>query len=211
MNKKLTHIAHYSLRIFLMVFWLYVAMDKLWDLPGFHRALLSQPFPDVWADVLYIGLPLIELGLSMLFIFSRQRLPFLLSALLMFLFTLYIGLGTIGLYAERPCGCASVFSGLSWTHHFIINIVLLSLSILGRYLTGPTAPIEPGRTYYSEHIWDIFHRMMALFALGIYQQTVIIRKRFPRRFAPFPGWAGVVLNYDTCAYPVKSIAEAKDR
>lgn len=50
MKANTKHIAQYSIRIFLMVFWLYVALGKLWDLPAFHRSLLRQPFPDSWAD-----------------------------------------------------------------------------------------------------------------------------------------------------------------
>lgn len=210
MNNKRIHIASYSLRILLLVFWLYVAMDKLWDLSAFHVALLRQPLPELWSDILFIALPLIELGLSLLFVFSSKRYPFLLSTVLMLLFTLYIGLGVAGLYSEQPCGCASAFSSLSWSQHLMVNIVLFALSILGWYLTGPTAPIEPVHSDYSRSI-GMTIPLIVLSMGRNYRLVPIIRIRFPRRFALFPGWAGVVLNYDTCAYPVQSIAEAKDR
>lgn len=45
MKTKTVYIVHYTIHIFLMVFWLYVALDKLWDLPAFHHSLLRQPFP----------------------------------------------------------------------------------------------------------------------------------------------------------------------
>ncbi|WP_144062626.1 hypothetical protein [Sphingobacterium paucimobilis] len=38
--KTTNHITFYSIRIFLMVFWLYVAMDKLWDWPLLVNLLL---------------------------------------------------------------------------------------------------------------------------------------------------------------------------
>lgn len=185
MKTSIRHITEYSIRIFLMVFWLYVALDKLWDLPGFHRALLKQPFPDAWADILYWVLPLAELGLSLLFLFSKIRYAYLLSAVLMLAFTIYIGLGVAGLYAKRPCGCASVFSGLSWDWHLLANTVLLGLSILGRFLCGSPAPTDHGKEQYAHA--GRSQPTLSTIAIPLYDGVFFIRRRFPRRFAPFPG------------------------
>lgn len=106
MKTRALHITHHSIRIFLMLFWLYVALDKLWDLPQFHQALVSQPFPDQWANVLYWLLPVTELGTALLFIpnyhlnsrHSEKRsdvgiwnlstsLPYILSATLLLIFS----------------------------------------------------------------------------------------------------------------------------
>lgn len=185
MKTRTRHIAQFGIRIFLMVFWLYVALDKLWDLPGFHRALLRQPFPDWWADILYWALPLAELGISLLFVFSNKRYVYLLSTTLMLVFTTYIGLGVAGLYAERPCGCASVFSGLSWGKHLVVNLALVGLSILGRLLCGSSVPTDYGKEQYA-HAYRS-QPMLSILVVPNYDGGFFMRRRFPRRFAPFPG------------------------
>ncbi|SFS39754.1 MauE/DoxX family redox-associated membrane protein [Sphingobacterium wenxiniae] len=223
MKTQLRHIAAYSIRIFLMVFWLYVALDKLWGLPTFHYALLRQPFPNWWADILYWALPLAELGIALLFLISspfsviqpihqlaeRSELgkreskgvtrsassssaqalskgaPFLLSALLLLAFTIYIALGVAGFYAQRPCGCASVFSGLSWDWHLLANIVLLGLSILGKSLYESSAPTDHGTEQYAYAGGG--QPTFVSCTISFYHFLMFMRKRFPRRFAPFPG------------------------
>lgn len=204
MKKKTKYITLCGIRLFLMVFWLYVALDKLWDLSQFHSALLRQPFPDWWADMLFWLLPLGELVLAFLFIAhyhsnSRHsavrsgvgiwiisaRLAYMLSAAFLIIFTVYIALGVLDLYDERPCGCASIFSGLSWSWHLLINLLLLGISILGWYLTGPTAPIE-GYSKNKRQI-ELFVQYPQVITVPIYP---IIRCRFmvfKMRFAPFPG------------------------
>ncbi|MBD1421614.1 MauE/DoxX family redox-associated membrane protein [Sphingobacterium chuzhouense] len=185
MKTRITHITSHSLHIFLMLFWLYVALDKLWDLPNFHRALLKQPFPDGWANILYWALPMAELGLALLFVLSRKGYTYVLSAFLMLSFTIYIGLGVAGFYAKRPCGCASVFSGLSWDWHLLANIVLLGLSILGRFLCGSPAPTDHGKEQYAHA--GRSQPTLSTIAIPLYDGGFFIRIRFPRRFAPFPG------------------------
>lgn len=240
MKAKVRHITLYGIRIFLMAFWLYVALDKLWDLPNFHRSLLKQPFPDWWAAMLFWLLPAIELGIALLFLYDRfffgsprhskdsnplkhitlstssssvqvlsKGTPYLLSSLLLLIFTLYIGLGVAGLYAKRPCGCASVFSGLSWDWHLLVNIMLLSLSLLGRFLCGPTGPTDHSRIHCG-HLASRGQPFLLFVAAPICDRIVFIRKRFPRRFAPFPGRP----VYDkpklhVCRVIVKSTAEVK--
>lgn len=192
------------IRIFLMVFWLYVGLDKLWDLKAFHIALQRQPFPNWWADVLYWSLPVAELGIALLFLLpsvfpviqrskatsesgknSASMLAFLLSALLLLSFTIYIGLGIVGFYAKRPCGCASIFSGLSWVSHFWINITLIILSVLGWHLSRRATPTDKNIRYKRSIL--LFQAFLSIIVLPVYHIVFITYKRFPRKFAPFPG------------------------
>ncbi len=201
------HIILYSIRTFLLVFWLYVALDKLWEPSAFRAALLRQPFPDPWADVLYWLLPVGELILGLLFLIpTRKRfrhilspLPFLLSAFLMLAFTMYIGLGVAGFYAQRPCGCASVFSGISWAWHLVINIVLLGLSIVGYHLISSHTPTDSNGPKHKEQ-QSSFHPFILLISVPLNHILVVIGKRFPRRFAVFPG-RPVCLNLN-CTFVV---------
>src|SRR5690606_35386107 len=188
MKTRIRHIISHSLHIFLMLFWLYVSLDKLWDLPNFHRALLKQPFPDAWADVLYWALPVSELGLALLFVLSGKRYTYLLSAFLMLSFTVYIGLGVAGVYSQRPCGCASVFSGLSWSWHLVANAVLLVSSILGWVLCRPTATAGRGGKRSGSMADWLRPVFMVKATHTVFFTFIYGRRRFPRKFAPFPAW-----------------------
>jgi len=187
MKTKALHIAPFCIQIFLLMFWLYVGVEKLWNLQSFHSALLRQPFPDLWADTLYWVLPAAEaiVGISLIF-HQAKRLAFLSSALLLLVFSIYIALGVAGLYSQRPCGCASVFNGLTWEWHLVVNMVLFSLSILGWYLTGPTTPMGNRRIRHKRSV-TLFRAFTMLLAVPVYFIFVFIAKRFPRRFAVFPG------------------------
>lgn len=192
MKKINIHTTQYGIRIFLMLFWLYVAIDKLWDLSSFHEALIRQPFPDWWADILTWGLPGVELIISLLFLGrplkiekSLIRAAYLLSSILLIVFTTYIGLGVIGLYSETPCGCASIFTGVPWAWHLLINLILLALSL------GGTKGIKANRAYgklkaYKKQI-KLFVPYILQLTVAVFMIRIIRFKVFKRRFAPFPG------------------------
>ncbi|WP_104382918.1 MauE/DoxX family redox-associated membrane protein [Sphingobacterium sp. HMA12] len=195
MNIKAKHIITQSIRIFLMVFWLYVSVDKLLELDAFHAALQRQPLATFLTDLLYWLLPLTELLLGLLFIGRYRHYAYLLSAILLFSFSVFIALGLVGFYPNRPCGCASVFSRLSWSWHLVVNLILLILSILGWYLTGPTSPMHKEEQHGKENAKDPLLSIVLL--VPLYHFLMVVRKRFPEKFALFPAWAGIALNYDT--------------
>jgi len=202
MKTRASHITATSIRAFMILFWAYVALDKLWDLPGFHRALIKQPFPDWWAGILSWSLPLMELAIVILFSIHSFRNtkhlffdPFVLSALLLTVFTVYIGLGVADLYAQKPCGCASVLSRLSWGGHLVVNLLLLLLSILGWYLTGPTAPMARCKRYKKQVI--LFLARPQVVRIPVYAVMLERVKKFKMRFAVFPAWPVRAINYDT--------------
>ncbi len=181
-----------GIRIFLMLFWLYVAIDKLWDRALFHQALVKQPFPDWWADVLLWGLPGIELLISILFLGRPLktekiliRRAYQLSSLLLIVFTMYIALGVAGLYAEKPCGCASIFAGVPWAWHLLINLILLLVSLMGALMTESSAT-KGGLKAYKRQI-KLFSPYILKLAAALFILILIRFKVFKRRFAPFPG------------------------
>lgn len=201
MKLKALHIVNNSIRIFLMVFWLYVALDKVWELADFHYALVRQPFPDHWADTLFWLLPLLEMGISLLFLFFRTTRhlvynPFLLSAVLLLVFSSYISLDLLGYYAEIPCGCASILSSLSWGWHLVVNIGLLALSLTGWVLNKSKPNIAKSGVYKKKAL-QLFFRYKVLCSSSPYVFIFPRFKRFKMRFAVFPGQAGIYLNYDT--------------
>ena len=185
MNKGIKHIIFNCISTFLLVFWIYVSVDKFMGLHAFQNALLRQPFPDWWADILYWLLPLSEMIIGLLFIGRYRRAGYVLSATLLLVFSLYIGLGLAGLYTERPCGCASVFSMLSWKWHLVVNLFLLALSILGWYWDRSSSV---GRKSDPHPRWTKqFTLLIDLLFIPIYNFYRRPRKMFPKKFAVFPG------------------------
>ncbi|PPK98245.1 hypothetical protein SAMN05444682_11818 [Parapedobacter indicus] len=192
MNKHRKHIAKrhitkgliFIVRLTLVVLWVPVAADKLWDLKGFHSVLLRQPIPDWWADILFWLLPLLELLAAVLIAWrnNRQRnhQGMWLSGVLMLGFTLFILFGVLGWYEKRPCGCGSVISGLSWEDHLWFNVVFFLLSILGIWFTRA----RTGRRHSYRKAVRLF---FAKRAVGIrrFYRLVMLRLRFPRKFALF--------------------------
>lgn len=215
-------------RLGLVALWVPVAVDKFWDLNGFHSTLLRQPFPTWWAGILFWLLPLLELLAAVLIAWPQQfadrirhaefdsasrtrvaeatlnpytsstagqrwttrsgmvvsptlRIGLGLSTILLFGFTLFILFGVLGWYAQRPCGCGSVISGLSWEQHLWFNIAFLLISVLGLWLTldkksqNPSSPLSSRRQEGSPHTHAPFLNTVN----GLFKEF------FPRKFALF--------------------------
>ncbi|NQD72096.1 hypothetical protein HP439_15325 [Sphingobacterium shayense] len=228
MYTRIKSIALFCLQLFLMVFWIYVALDKLWTPQGFHRSLQTQPFPNWWADILFWLLPLVELAIGLLFVLPKYHSanssgtkstdrpnpkqlslpslytifkirtrafrfisPFLLSAVLLAVFSVYIGLGLLGMYEKRPCGCASVFSQLSWSSHLIVNLILLFVSLLGWFLHSSDNPTKkddgPNKVMRDSTLVQIIVSATPILLFHFLIFKVSCFKKFPRRFALFTG------------------------
>ncbi len=48
-------------------------------------------------------------------------------------FTVYIGLVLTGLFGRVPCSCGGVLSSLGWEAHFLFNVCILALAVIGVY------------------------------------------------------------------------------
>lgn len=179
------------IRLAFLALWVSVAVEKLWDLAGFHSTLRRQPIPGWSADILFWLLPLTELGAAVLLAWPRNRRRthqgMWFSAILMLAFTLFIGFGVLGWYEKRPCGCGSVISGLTWEEHLWFNGAALLLAIIGIWLTWPK---NTGNHYKN------YRRPLRLFrqADGLFpvsgrvtdeRRVSTFSKRFPRKFALF--------------------------
>jgi Methylamine utilisation protein MauE. len=179
------------IRLTLLALWAPVAVEKLWDLSGFHSTLRRQPIPEWSTDILFWLLPLAELGAAALIVWPRSRKRthqgMWLSAILMLAFTLFIGFGVLGWYEKRPCGCGSVISGLSWNDHLWFNFVFFLLAVLGVWLTRHTRQDGQRRKY--QKAIRLFHRAdESPAAAGHLIDKLCVfafHKRFPRKFALF--------------------------
>lgn len=136
-RKKIITISYKLLRAAMLLFWLYAGLDKIWQLGAFQIALQQQPVISFMAPLLFWLLPLLEIGLAVLLAlpaYQLQRWGWWGSIVLISLFSVYIGLGVLDVYAQKPCMCTSFLSQISWNTHLLVNLLILGLSILGLLL-----------------------------------------------------------------------------
>lgn len=125
------------LRATMILFWVYVGIEKLWQLSAFHIALQQQPVISILAPLLFWLLPLVEISIGALLGLPARRLQhwgWIASTIMITLFSIYIALGVLDVYDKKPCMCTSFLSHISWTTHLIFNLLILGLSLVGQIL-----------------------------------------------------------------------------
>ncbi|MEN5435279.1 MauE/DoxX family redox-associated membrane protein [Sphingobacterium faecium] len=187
MNSKIKSIIAYSISILLIIFWLYVGLEKAWSWKNFELSLHQQPLPEWSIGIIYWLVPLVEIATGVLLAFRRNKLKQLGywgSILLLTAFTIFIGLGVIGVYEQRPCTCSSIFNELSWNWHLVVNVALLIISILGLYLNRVSNDLDhPTQQRKTKNTPALF-KLLLNFSRAQYNR---LRKMFPKKFALFPG------------------------
>jgi uncharacterized membrane protein YphA (DoxX/SURF4 family) len=130
-----------ALPIPLILIWTYTGLDKLIRFEQSRKSFLNQPFPNEIEEVLAYAIPGVELLLALLLLFSVTRWwGFLGSILVLTVFTSYVGLIWVGAFPRVPCNCAGILESLGWAEHFVLNLGLIGVSVLGLYLTPSHAP-----------------------------------------------------------------------
>lgn len=116
--------------LFLILF-VYAATSKLLDFDAFRIQLGQSPILTAYADGVVWGLPLLELGITGLFLVPRfTLLAFYASYALMVMFTTYIFL-ILNFSDFIPCSCGGVLEKLGWTEHIVFNIAFIAIAVLG--------------------------------------------------------------------------------
>jgi hypothetical protein len=124
----------YTITIFFILLWAYVSFPKFLNMKRFRYVMLSQVIPKWLANILYVLLPVFEIGVMFLLLFDKTRLlGMYVSFLLMLIFTIYIGGAAFNFYKLHLCPCGKLFSKLSWKKHFLVNLVLTLLALVGTY------------------------------------------------------------------------------
>ncbi|WP_410479101.1 MauE/DoxX family redox-associated membrane protein [Pedobacter psychrodurus] len=120
----------------LILLFLYTTFSKLADFKGYANEMMAKPFAG-WLKVLLIwSLPPIETAISVLLFFSRtRRTGFLISSLILIIFSIYIGLVLLGYFEKTPCSCGGVLKSMGFKAHLWFNIIFISLSSFGFYLS----------------------------------------------------------------------------
>ena len=129
--------------LILIIIWTYSGMDKLVRFTDSRNAFHNQTFPAELAEVLTYAVPITELLIALLLLFSVTRWwGFLSSILLLTIFTTYVGLIWVGAFPRVPCNCAGILESLGWAEHFMLNLLLLALGIFGLYQNPRKKPKE---------------------------------------------------------------------
>lgn len=116
--------------LFILLF-VYAGVTKLLDYSQFVIQLKKSPLLVDISDWVSWMVPLIEIVIAFLLIFTRSRLAALYTSLtLMLTFTFYII--TILNYSEKiPCSCGGILEKMGWTEHLIFNSIFCVLAIIG--------------------------------------------------------------------------------
>ena len=126
-----------NIAIFLLILlWVYAATSKLSDFGHFKLQMSNQPLPDIVKSLLIYLLPPLELLLAGMLILERfQYAGLVSSAILMFLFTGYVGLALYNVFSYVPCSCGGILEHMTWQTHFWFNLFFLALSLITTYIT----------------------------------------------------------------------------
>jgi uncharacterized membrane protein YphA (DoxX/SURF4 family) len=116
--------------LFVLLF-LYTAVYKIIDFSNFRAVIGQSPLITRFAPYLAVGVPLVEIIISGLLVFSRWRIIGLCASFaLMLVFTFYIII-LLNLHSHLPCSCGGIIQDMSWQQHLVFNIVFLLLSLTG--------------------------------------------------------------------------------
>ena len=121
----------------LILLWIYTAASKLAEVEEFHKQVFTNPIFAPWMRqwVFYL-VPSSELLAALLLLSPRARkVGFILSLILMIVFTAYIGLILAGVFERIPCSCGGVLKTMRWNTHFIFNLFFTAVAGAGLILT----------------------------------------------------------------------------
>jgi len=119
----------------LTILFFYTAVTKLLDMEEFRRQLANQTLPRWSVGPLFWLIPISELLVSVLLVVSSTRtIGFYCSAILMLVFTGYVGLVLLNVFGRVPCSCSNLIRNMGFKAHFFFNLFFLTLSIIGIYM-----------------------------------------------------------------------------
>lgn len=110
----------------------YTAIAKVYDWNATKLAMYNQVIPDWSKDLLLYGIPMMEVVVALMLLIPRWRYRgFLVSLMLMLVFTGYVAWVWFGLAGRVPCSCGGIISSLTWGQHLILNLGLTGLAVWG--------------------------------------------------------------------------------
>ncbi len=126
----------------LVLLFVYAAISKLLDYENFKIQLGKSPLLTSFAPWVAIGLPLLEIGISILLLSKAMRLlGFYASFFLLVLFTSYLT-AILNYSYYIPCSCGGILRGLSWKTHIIFNLIFMAISVVGVIIQSATPKLD---------------------------------------------------------------------
>lgn len=192
---KIYHWTYQLLRCGMILFWLYVGMDKIWIHDAFELSLVHQPLIGLFAPVLSWLMPLLEISLAVLLFMPNKKLEYwgwILSLLLILIFSVYIALGVFGVLKDAPCMCSSFLTNVNRITHLWINGILFILSFIG-FLTRTKSlhkatQLAKNKDYKNKSY--LFLLFLIVVAIGHVQALLKGKSKnafdYPMQGAPFP-------------------------
>lgn len=121
-----------GITILLLILWIPVSIHKILEFESFSLNISRQPINPSINKIIIYTIPILEILTSLLLLSSKYRLwGFILSTLLMGLFTGYIALALMDTWKNLPCSCGLIISNLGWAEHLWFNILFLIISLTG--------------------------------------------------------------------------------
>lgn len=128
----------YIIALLYILLFTYAAVSKLLDFQNFQIQLGQSPLLSAFAAYVAIIVPVMELVLVILLLFSKYRIIGLYgSFVLMTMFSAYIVI-ILNFSSFTPCSCGGILEKMSWTQHLIFNIIFLLLAALAILLSSAT-------------------------------------------------------------------------
>ncbi|TBX67492.1 hypothetical protein EZL74_09480 [Flavobacterium silvisoli] len=113
-----------------IVLFTYAAISKLLDFQNFQIQLGQSPLLSVYASVISLAVPAVELVLVIFLMIPKYRVMAIYdSCFLMFLFTVYIIL-ILNFTSFVPCSCGGVLEKLGWKEHLVFNMAFVLLGLI---------------------------------------------------------------------------------
>lgn len=168
--------------LYILLF-VYAALSKLLAFETFTLQLAQSPLLSAYAPFIAWTVPALEIGLSLLLLFSITRtIGFYAAFVLMVMFTVYIFI--ILHYSDFvPCSCGGVLEDLSWNEHLVFNIVFILLAAVAIALSS------------SHQLKKLLFHLSCLALTGVLVVVVLfqssetkmhVNNAFQRRYLPHP-------------------------
>ncbi|MFC3355525.1 MauE/DoxX family redox-associated membrane protein [Sphingobacterium zeae] len=192
---KIYHWTYKIIRCGMILFWLYVGMDKIWIHDAFELSLVHQPIIGAFAPVLSWLMPLLEISLAVLLFMPSKKLEYLgwsLSLLLILIFSIYIALGVFGVLKDAPCMCSSFLTNVNRITHLWINALLFMLSLAGFFISSKTSNRITQHIINKRHKSRINLFLLFFIIIVIGHVQALLRGKsknafdYPMQGAPFP-------------------------
>ncbi|WET03917.1 MauE/DoxX family redox-associated membrane protein [Flavobacterium sp. YJ01] len=129
--------------LYILLF-VYAAISKLLDFENFQVQLGQSPLLSAFAGIVSWAVPIIELLIAGLLLFSSTRFLALWAAFsLMTVFTAYIFI-ILNYSPFVPCSCGGILEKMGWQEHFIFNLLFMILAAAGiLILAGMMPKVHP--------------------------------------------------------------------